>query len=190
MIASLTGKLRASGPLTAVIETNGIGFELTIPLSTAHKLGAPDSAVSLLVQSVFTRDGLRLYGFATPEEKEMFNRLTAAKGIGPKAALNLLSRFSPQEISAIITEGRIETLETVPGIGPKRAGMLLGKLKESEPARKTEDLPYLEDAVAVLVSLGLTRKDAVAQLDRVPNRDQLSLNELLTRALKAGRIAQ
>ena len=111
------------------------------------------------------------------------------KGIGPKAALSLLSRFSPQEIAAVIAEDRLETLESVPGIGPKRASMLLGKLKASEPDR-TGSLPYLEDAVAALVSLGLTRGDALARLDRVPDRDRLSLNELLTRALKANKSAE
>jgi Holliday junction DNA helicase RuvA len=189
MIASLSGKLLAGSPLKAVVEVNGIGFELTIPLSTARQLGAPGESVVLLVQSVFTRDGLALYGFATPEEKEMFNRLTAVKGIGPKAALNLLSRFSPREISGIIAESRLETLETVPGIGPKRAGLLLGRLRETEPAQ-TESLPYLEDAVSALTALGLTRRDAAARLDKIEKRDQLSLNELLTRALKAGRSDQ
>jgi Holliday junction DNA helicase RuvA len=184
MIASLSGKLIASSPLQAVLDVNGIGFKLTIPLSTSRSLGAAGCATTLHVQSVFTRAGLSLYGFATAEEKATFNRLTEVKGIGPKAALSLLSRFSPQEIVAVITEGRLETLESVPGIGPKRASMLLGKLKVSEPER-TGSLPYLEDAVAALVSLGLTRGDALARLDRVPNRDQLSLNELLTRALKA-----
>jgi Holliday junction DNA helicase RuvA len=189
MIAALSGKLVVSSPLQAVLDVNGIGFELTIPLSTAHRLGAPGSTVTLFVQSVFTRTGLSLYGFATAEEKATFSRLTAVKGIGPKAALSLLSRFSPQEIAAVIAEGRLETLESVPGIGPKRASMLLGKLKVSEPDR-TGDLPYLEDALAALTSLGLTRSDALARLDRVPDRDQLSLNELLTRALKANKSAQ
>jgi Holliday junction DNA helicase RuvA len=189
MIASLSGKLIASSPLQAVLDVNGIGFELTVPLSTAHRLGAPGSAVTLFVQSVFTRQGLSLYGFATAEEKATFNRLTDVKSIGPKAALSLLSRFSPQEIAAVIAEGRLETLESVPGIGPKRASMLLGRLRVAEPER-TGSLPYLEDALAALISLGLTRGDALARLDRVPNRDQLSLNELLTRALKANKSAQ
>jgi Holliday junction DNA helicase RuvA len=189
MIASLSGRLIASSPLQAVLDVNGIGFELTIPLSTSRVLGASGSAVTLFVQSVFTRAGLSLYGFATPEEKATFNRLTDVKSIGPKAALSLLSRFSPQEIAAVIAEERLETLESVPGIGPKRASMLLGKLKASEPDR-TGSLPYLEDAVAALVSLGLTRGDALARLDRVPNRDRLSLNELLTLALKAAKSAE
>jgi Holliday junction DNA helicase RuvA len=189
MIAALSGKLIASSPLQALVDVNGIGFELTIPLSTAHRLGAPGSAVTLFVQSVFTRQGLSLYGFAAAEEKATFNRLTAVKSIGPKAALSLLSRFSPQEIAAVIAEGRLETLESVPGIGPKRASLLLGKLKPAEPER-TGDLPYLEDAVSALVSLGLTRSDALARLDNVPGRDQLSLNELLTLALKATKSAQ
>ena len=189
MIAALNGKLIASGPLQAVVDVNGIGFELAIPLSTSHRLGAPGSATMLLVQSVFTRQGLSLYGFATAEERAMFNRLTAVKGIGPKAALSLLSRFSPQEIAATIAEARLETLESVPGIGPKRASLLLGKLKPAEPER-SGDLPYLEDALAALVSLGLTRGDALTRLERVPDRSQLSLNELLTRALKATKSAQ
>jgi len=185
MIAFLTGIVRVRQPTLVVLDVSGIGFELQVPLSTSRQLGEPESRASLFVQSWFTREGMSLYGFATQDEKDVFNQLTSVQGIGPKAGLNLLSRFEPREIKAIIAEQKIETLETVPGIGPKKAARILGKLRESAPiAVGTE--PALEGATSALMSLGLTRRESLARLERIPDRTSLPLNELLQRALKAG----
>jgi Holliday junction DNA helicase RuvA len=184
MIASLSGVLKHKQPTLVVLDVSGIGFELHVPLSTSRRLGETGTPASLWVQSWFSRAGMALYGFATPEEKEAFNQLTSVSGIGPKAGLNLLSRFEPAEISAIIAEQKIETLETVPGIGPKKAARILGKLQETAPAA-TPTLPGLESAISALMSLGLTRREAMTRLEKVPDRARLSLNELLHQALRS-----
>jgi holliday junction DNA helicase RuvA len=185
MIAFLTGVIRVKQPTRVVLDVSGIGFELQVPLATSRKLGDVELTANLFVQSVFTREGMFLYGFATPDEKDVFNQLTSVQGIGPKAGLNLLSRFEPSEIKAIIAEQRIETLETVPGIGPKRAARILGKLQETAPTEISTE-PALENAINALMSLGLTRREAVARLDKIPERVSLDLNELLRRVLKTG----
>jgi Holliday junction DNA helicase RuvA len=183
MIAALRGVLTLRNPIQIVVEVNGIGFELTVPLSTSRSLPEPGAEVRLLVQAVFTREGMFLYGFATAEEKRVFIRLTDIRGIGPKAALNLLSRFSPQEIETILGEQKIETLKTVPGIGPKRAALIMGRLQEAAPAARSTE-PVLEHAIHALVSLGLTRAEAGKRLERIANRAELGLTELLARALR------
>jgi Holliday junction DNA helicase RuvA len=185
MIASLSGIIRTKQPTRVMLDVSGIGFELQIPLSTSRKLGEPESPTSLFVQDVFTREGMFLYGFATRDEKDAFNQLTAVKGIGPRAGLNLLSRFEPAEIRAIIADKKIETLETVPGIGPKRAARILGQLQETAPAEVAAE-PALESAISALISLGLTRREAVARLEKIPDRAARSLNDLLRLALRAG----
>jgi Holliday junction DNA helicase RuvA len=195
MIASLSGVLRSRNPTRVVLEAGGIGFDLAVPLSTSKALEAGDAeSTTLLVQTVFTRQGVQLFGFATQDEKDTFNRLTGIKGIGPKAALNLLSRFTPAEIAAILNERKTETLKTVPGIGPKKAEMILGRRPSSSgPASAggqaamgetpAADL-QIEQGVTALMSLGLTRAEALRRLELIPNRAELELSELLTRALK------
>jgi Holliday junction DNA helicase RuvA len=178
-----------------VLEAAGIGFDLAVPLSTSKALEAGNSqSATLLVQTVFTRQGVQLFGFASQDEKDTFNRLTAIKGIGPKAALNLLSRFTPAEIAAILNEKKIETLKTVPGIGPKKAEMILVRRPSSSGPSSTKDKatmdeatavdPQIEQGVTALMSLGLTRAEALRRLELIPNRAELELSELLTRALK------
>jgi holliday junction DNA helicase RuvA len=183
MIAHLNGRLSSKSPTQIVLDVNGIGFEICVPLSTSHRLGDPGTDASVFIQPAFTREGLSFYGFATRDEKDVFNRLTSVKGIGPKAALNLLSRFEPAEINLIIAEKRIATLETVPGIGPKRAASILGRLEDTAQAVTPQD-SHIENALSALMSLGLTRREAMSRLDRIPNRSELTLNELLHIALK------
>jgi Holliday junction DNA helicase RuvA len=183
MIASLSGTIRLKNPTRVILETAGIGFDLTIPLSTSRVLAEPGAPATLSVQSVFTREGMLLFGFATADEKDIFIRLTDIKGIGPRAALNLLSRFTPAEITVILTEARIETLKTVPGIGPKRAETILGRTRTAAPAH-TPTEPGLEPALAALTSLGLTRSEALRRLEAIPERASLTLNDLLMRTLR------
>jgi Holliday junction DNA helicase RuvA len=184
MIAALTGILETKNPTLIVVNASGIGLELMVPLSTSRALGEAGSTARLFVQSVFSRDGLALYGFATGEEKDVFKRLTSVRGIGPRAALNLLSRFTPAEIISILTEEKIETLKTVPGIGPKRAALILGQVRATAPAASATQEPTSEAATQALVSLGMTRAEAQRRVEQIPDRAALSLNELLTLALK------
>ncbi|MBM3315637.1 Holliday junction branch migration protein RuvA, partial [candidate division WOR-3 bacterium] len=119
-----------------------------------------------------------LFGFVDREERDCFNLLTSVKGIGPKAGLNLLSRFAPQEILDIIASGRVEVMRSVPGIGPKRADSMMKKLQgEAVPARPTE--PIVADAEAALMSLGLTRREAGDRLASVKLAPGMSLQDLL-----------
>jgi len=182
MIAQLRGRLREKDPTRLVIDCAGIGFELRVPLSTSRQLPEAGAEVDVAVEPYFTREGLDLYGFATRAERDVFRMLTSVKGIGPRAGLNLLSRFSPDEIREIIAQRRIDVIRTVPGIGPKKADSIFkqleGAVPESAPAS-----PLLADAEAALVCLGLTRREARERLSRVPAAEAASLQELLKLAL-------
>jgi len=182
MIAFLRGKIIEKGPTVSIIDCRGLGFLVHTPLSTSKMIGEKDAEINLYIETVFNRDGFSLYGFSSQAERDVFNTLTEVPGIGPKAALNLLSRFEAQAIRTMIAQGKVETLRTIPGIGPKKAEMIVFKLKVS--VGKSEEKPdIMSDALKALGSLGISRKEANERLSRIPNLDGLSLNEILQKAL-------
>ena len=183
MIALVAGRLAEMEPTRLVVDCQGIGFELRVPLSTSNRLGGVGETVSLLVVPRLTRDGMELYGFGEAGERDTFRLLLSVTGIGPKAGLNILSRFSPDEVRELIAAGRADVIRTVPGIGPKRAERVLRELAERTPPPQVET-GTLADAESALVSLGLTRREARARLSRVPGAAGLDLAALLKLALQ------
>jgi Holliday junction DNA helicase RuvA len=184
VIGALRGRVVELEPTRAVLECSGIGFELRVPLSTSSRLGGPGSEALLLTVMRVTRSGVDLFGFLDKAERDVFGLLTSVKGIGPKAGLNLLSRFAPVEILEIIGSGRIEVMRTVPGIGPKRADSIMKKL-QGEVGPTAAASPVRADAEAALMSLGLTRREAQERLAAVKVAADTALPELLKLALKA-----
>lgn len=181
MISRLRGLLAEKEPTRVVVDCAGVGYELRVPLSTSTRLPEPGSEVTLLVDMQVGRNGVALFGFASPGEREMFHLLTSVEGIGPRAGLNLLSRLEPAEIRTIIATGRLEVLRSVPGIGPKRADNILKKLQTALPGEAAAT-PLLADAESALMSLGLTRREARERLAKVKPRPD-TLAELLRAAL-------
>lgn len=182
MLARLRGFLVEKEPTRVVVDCQGIGFGLKVPLSTSRRLAEAGGEVTLHVHTHFTRDGVELFGFLDKEEMSAFRRLTSVSGIGPKAGLNLLSRFSPGDVDSIIANGKADVLRTVPGIGPTRADNIIKKLQaEAPPPAVGSEL--LADAESALVSLGLTHREARERLRRVGSAENLGLQELLKLAL-------
>jgi Holliday junction DNA helicase RuvA len=182
VISRLQGVLEEKEPTRLVLDCRGIGFELRVPLSTSRALPETGAEVQVLVEPYFTRDGLDLYGFGTRAERDIFRLLTSVKGIGPKAGLNLLSRFTPEEIRQFISQGRSDVLRTVPGLGPKKVDNIIRQLEGAAPALPA-DSPLLVDAASALQNLGLTRKEARDRLARVQVADSMTLQDLLRLAL-------
>ena len=182
MIGALRGRIVEKEPTRIALDCSGIGFELRVPLSTTRSLPDAGQEARLLVVMRVTRSGVDLFGFMDKEERDVFNMLTSVKGIGPRAGLNLLSRFAPQEILDVIAAGRIEVIRSVPGIGPKRADSILKKLQGEVPQPRQAQ-PMLADAAAALMSLGLSRREAQERLSRVEFKPDMSLQELLKLAL-------
>lgn len=182
MLARLRGVLAEKEPTRVVVECLGIGFSLKVPLSTSRRLAEVGTEVALSVHTHFTRDGVELFGFLDKAEMVAFQRLTSVSGIGPKAGLNLLSRFAPEEIDAVIVQGKADVLRSVPGIGPTKADNIIKKLQAEAPPPEAGS-GLLADAESALVSLGLTHREARERLRRVGSAGSVSLQELLKLAL-------
>ena len=122
MISRLTGKLVESDLTEAVIDVNGIGFSVSIPMSTFEKLPTVGGAVSLYTVLQVREDNMQLFGFATKEERTLFNLLTATvSGIGPKLALNVLSCISIDGFIRAVSESDVKALSKINGIGKRTA---------------------------------------------------------------------
>src|SRR5687768_17011206 len=120
MITSLQGTLASATPLHAIVELNGLGYEVNIPVTTAEKLPAVGTAVKLHTHVVYREDAQTMYGFATPRERDFFRLMIEhVTGVGPKMALTIMSKLSLPLLESAIHAGDVGTLARCPGIGKK-----------------------------------------------------------------------
>jgi len=130
MITSIQGTLTGATPLHAIIELNGFGYEVNIPVTTAEKLPANGSTVKLHTHVIYREDAQTLYGFASPAERDFFRLMIEhVTGIGPKSALTIMSKLSLAMLESTIRNGDVATLSKCPGIGKKTAERLVVELK-------------------------------------------------------------
>lgn len=134
MIALIKGRLAAKQPNAVIIETGGIGYELSVPLSTFYDLGEEGSEVTLRVHTHVREDTLQLYGFRTEGEKKLFMLLLGVTGIGPKLAITVLSGLGADELIDALRTGNLPRLVGIPGVGRKTAERMLLELKEKAAA--------------------------------------------------------
>ena len=184
MIAFLRGVIVEKRPTRLVLDCSGTGYAVGVPLSTSSRVGEKGSQIELQVVTRFTQTGVELYGFIDTQERDVFRMLLSVKGIGPRAGLNFLSRFSPDEILEAIVSGRTDVVKTVPGIGPKKAERVLSELAEKTAPIEASS-PLMADAESALVSLGLTRREARNRLREVTFGEEMSLQAILKQALRA-----
>jgi Holliday junction DNA helicase RuvA len=192
MIAYISGKLTRKTPTWIVVETGGVGFQVFIPVSSYDALGETGRDVRVLTHLHVREDVLQLYGFATEAEKRLFLMLISVSGVGPKLAQGILSGISVAEFESAVRSQDLAALTRVPGIGKKTAERLVLELKEKIGEARTADgsappaerLPFEEEAVLALVSLGYKRAQAQETIRKVLKQDRsLSLEETLRRAL-------
>ncbi len=167
MIASLRGTLVAKSPTEAVVEVQGVGYALSIPLSTYEKLGEVRSEVFLYTHQHVREDSLQLFGFFTEDERAMFRLLLGVTGIGPKMAQGILSGIPVPELRMHLVSGNLHALTAISGIGRKLAERLVLELREKiaraevgavPPAGPMDDQSRVRhEAVLALVSLGFPR---------------------------------
>lgn len=199
MISALAGKLLEKDANSVVIDVNGVGYEVTIPLSTFYLIGEPDSAVSLRIFTYVREDTLQLFGFSSRPEKELFLKLITVSGIGPRLAISMLSGMSPDEIVAAIRAENLATLTSIPGVGKKTAERMVIELRDkiadiaptaaaSEPPSGDgtgQDPDAFEDALSALVNLGYKPKAAERELRKaVREGTEMSVQKLLRRSLQ------
>ena len=171
MISFLQGKLAEALPTQVVIDVNGVGYEMFIPLSSFDKLPQPGSQVKLLTHLAVRDDAHVLYGFMTKTERDLFRlRIRHVSGIGPKIALNVLSGTTPASFRAAVASGDVKVLSGVSGVGKKTAERIVVELKDKlgdETAFGSAggvpisaDEQKISDAASALIALGSKPKDA------------------------------
>ena len=138
MIAHLSGTLLSKQATTVILDVGGVGYEVTIPLSTFYDLEEPGSTVQLRIYTHVREDALQLFGFRTLRERELFLRLISVSGIGPKLGITLLSGMSADEMIASIRTNNLARLTLIPGIGRKTAERLVVELREKVAALSSE----------------------------------------------------
>ena len=187
MIGKLTGLLAERNPPQVVVDCNGVGYEVDVPMSTFYNLPGTGERVSLLTHFVVREDAQVLYGFGTAEERAAFRQLIRISGVGPKMALGLLSGLSVGELAQTVTRQDAGRLVKVPGIGKKTAERLLLELKGKlgadvgAPAHAANDAQA--DILQALVALGYSDKEAAAALKALPS--DVAVSEGIKLALKA-----
>ncbi len=164
MIALITGKLAQKQPNSVIIDAGGVGYELTVPLSTFYDLGDEGAVVSLRVYTHVREDALQLYGFRTEREKRLFLLLLGVSGIGPKLAITVLSGLSAEELIEALRQSNLARLVGIPGVGKKTAERMIVELKDKAAALTT---PEIEDRVrsGIVANAGdAMREDLVSAL--------------------------
>ena len=194
MFDSIHGRLLVSGPTRVVVETAGIGYDISVPLSTFEALPAPDGDVSLLLHLVVRETEWRLFGFGTAGERDVFRALLRVNGVGPTMALGLLSGFAPADLCAAVTQSDVRALTRVKGIGKKTAERIVVELRDvvakdlvatpgTQPgAGASSDM--VEDAVRALQQLGIDPAEARRRVEARSTGAEQSLSELVRAALR------
>jgi Holliday junction DNA helicase RuvA len=200
MIANLSGKLLAKQATTVIVDVGGVGYEVTIPLSTFYELGEEGADVSLIIYTHVREDALQLFGFKTTRERELYLKLISVQGIGAKSGITMLSGMSADEIVTAIRTDNLARLTSIPGVGRKTAERLVielrDKLNEFTAQSSAERISsgsqteapadaVLDDALSALVNLGYQRNAAEKALNQsVKDGTEMSVQKLLRKSLQ------
>jgi len=190
MIAHLRGTLLAKHPNQAIVETHGVGYEVTISVPTFTELPASGAEVALHVHTHVREDALALYGFLRLAEKHLFEKLLTVSGIGPKLAITILSGMPADEMVGAIRQGDLARLTRIPGIGKKTAERMVLELRDKLPPQTgvsesavTPASPVEEDVISALVNLGYQRASAEKALLAVRMKSAQGFEVLFREAL-------
>jgi Holliday junction DNA helicase RuvA len=189
MIGRLTGTLSEKNPPQVLVDCNGVGYEVDVPMSTFFNLPAPGEKVTLLTHFVVREDAQILYGFGSTGERAAFRELIKISGVGPRTALSVLSGMSVADIAQAVTAQDAGRLVKVPGIGKKTAERLLLELKGKIgadlglPGGGAAVSDHQGDILQALVGLGYSDKEAQAALKSLPK--DIGVSEGIKQALKA-----
>jgi holliday junction DNA helicase RuvA len=201
MIAHLSGTLLSKQATSVILDVAGVGYEVSIPLSTFYELEDPGSTVQLRIYTHVREDALQLYGFKTARERELFLRLISVSGIGPKLGITLLSGMSADEMITSIRNNNLAKLTLIPGVGRKTAERLVMELRDkvaSLSAAVDEDLGARSDVAAVptedsmrsdalsaLLNLGYQRNAAEKAVSAsLGENDEVSVESILRSSLR------
>jgi Holliday junction DNA helicase RuvA len=180
VIAQVRGRLLRKAPQEAIVDVGGVGYRVTIPLSTFYRIGEPGDEVTLLTHTHVREDTLALFGFLTAAEQALFERLIAVSGVGPKLAVSILSGIEAPDLVAALRSSDLARLTRIPGVGKKTAERLVLELRdkvqglaatEEEAPATTPASSAKDDLVSALVHLGYSRPEAERGVDRALRDD-------------------
>ena len=203
MIVQRTGTLLEVLPTRVVLDVGGVGFELGVSATTAAALPhVGEAGVTLLVRMVVREDAMELYGFATRDERALFDQLRAISGVGPRLALAVLSTFTPAALAQVVTAQDATRMAQVPGVGRKKASRLIVELSDvfsknaelrglvglSEPVGSSVPLSVAEpvgaEATEALLSMGFTPQEAELALEGHDEAGATTIEQVLAYALR------
>jgi Holliday junction DNA helicase RuvA len=190
VIGRLTGVLLEKNPPQVLVDVNGVGYEVEVPMSTFYNLPETGTKVTLLTQFVVREDAQLLYGFISQREREAFRQLVKVSGIGAKSALGILSGLSVDDLAHAIAAQDAALLVRIPGIGKKTAERLLLELRDKLPVTGTAAIlsggqPHAagNDVLNALLALGYHEREALAAIKQLPAG--VSVSDGIRQALKA-----
>lgn len=173
MIGSLRGKLIEKRPNQLLVDVAGVGYQVQIPLSTFASVGALHADATLLIHTHVREDQITLYGFVTAREKQCFELLISASGVGPSLALKILSGMSIEELVPAIRKGDLAQLVRIPGVGRKTAERMVVELRDklavvdvAEAGRPSTRSQLESDVASALVNLGYDAKSVERAIEK------------------------
>lgn len=202
MIAHLSGTLLSKEPNQVIVDVGGVGYDVTIPLSTFYDLDDQKSDVQLLIYTHVKEDALQLYGFKTPSERKLFIHFISVSGVGPKLGIALLSHMKTDELIEAIKSNNLARLTQIPGIGRKTAERLVVDLRDKmiqlsqaqvaeatgvkpETTYASSDDNVRADALSALINLGYQRSPAEKAIDAaLAEGGDVTVESVLRRSLK------
>ena len=186
MIAGVEGTLESRSVDGATIKVGGVSLQVHMPSSTLASLGAIGEQVHLYTHLYLREDNVALYGFATPDELQLFQTLIGVSGVGPKVALAMLSAMNPSQLALAIATGNVDLLSQVPGVGKKMASRLALELKGKlegvwvgAPAAQGD-----AEVIAALISLGYNPSEAASAVATLPDSPELTIEEKIRLSLQ------
>jgi|TARA_B100001964_G_scaffold78525_1_gene88808 Holliday junction DNA helicase RuvA len=196
VIAALEGRLAEKHPSRIVVDVQGVGYEVHVPLSTFYELGEPGSDVSLRIHTHVREETLALFGFSSTLELQLFERLISVNGIGPRLALTALSGIEPPELVRSVRQGDVARLTGIPGVGKKTAERMVIELRDNLPniisaeaesasSVKGEADDLRGDVLSALLNLGYHRQLAEKAINAaLKGSDDLVFEDVLRQALR------
>ncbi len=192
MIGYLRGRVLEKRPNQVILEVQGVGYNVSIPVSTFYQLPDPPAEAQLHIHTHVREDALALYGFLTTGEKQVFEKLMSVSGIGPKLAITILSGLEVRELIPAIRGNDLVKLTHIPGVGRKTAERIVLELRDKLAVEEGERAPMVaglspvqDDVLSALLNLGYQQAAAEKAISRAAEKDKdAAFDTLLKRALQ------